>query len=75
MRRALLGVLLGATLVGSTSGCVNRFLVEPTSTEPHPLGYLYFVEQTGDQNSRLRRCEIHADNSVACETVFNQGKN
>jgi hypothetical protein len=58
-------------LLLSTGGCEpGRSLVQPRSFEPKELGYIYFVEQEPQGESRLKRCEILPDNSVKCAVEF-----
>ncbi len=52
-------------------GCAPpRELIHPTSAEAKELPYIYFVEQEQKKDSRLKRCEIAADNSSKCAVMF-----
>ena len=61
---ALIGLAIGA-------GCAPpRVLVQPRSAEAKELNYIYFVEQEQNKDSRLKRCEINADNTAKCAVQF-----
>ncbi|HEY3820455.1 MAG TPA: hypothetical protein VGL81_24990 [Polyangiaceae bacterium] len=71
MTRALLFSPTALALLLSTGGCEpTRALVQPRSVEPKELGYIYFIEQEAQKDSRLKRCEILPDNSVKCAVEF-----
>jgi hypothetical protein len=56
-------------LTGSV-GCTPRLLLQPASAEAKELNYIYFVEQEEKKDSRLKRCEINADNTTKCAVMF-----
>lgn len=47
-----------------------RELIKPASAEAKEFNYIYFVEQEQKKDSRLKRCEIAADNSAKCAVMF-----
>jgi hypothetical protein len=72
MRHALIGFALLLL-----AGCApTRVLVQPGMTPhfPEPAAgepdYVYLVEQESGQDSRLMKCDIAPDNSVACATQY-----
>ncbi|HYJ07656.1 MAG TPA: hypothetical protein VEX18_01570 [Polyangiaceae bacterium] len=68
MSKVLLVTLAG---LGLLAGCAPpRVLVQPASAEAKELNYIYFVEQEQNKDSRLKRCEITADNSTKCAVQF-----
>lgn len=68
MSKTLLIALAG---LGMVAGCAPpRVLVQPSSAEAKEFNYIYFVEQEQNKDSRLKRCEIAADNSAKCAVQF-----
>lgn len=58
-------------MVSAAAGCATpRELIKPASAEPKEFNYIYFVEQEQKKDSRLKRCEIAADNSAKCAVMF-----
>jgi hypothetical protein len=52
-------------------GCQQpRDLIQPRSAVAQELNYIYFVEQEQKKDSRLKRCEINADNTAKCAVQF-----
>ena len=52
-------------------GCAQpRELIQPRSATAQELNYIYFVEQEQKKDSRLKRCEINADNTAKCAVQF-----
>ncbi len=47
-----------------------RELIKPASAEAKEFNYIYFVEQEQKKDSRLKRCEINADNTAKCAVMF-----
>ena len=71
MTRAFVVPSATLALFFSMSGCTpTRLLIQPQSFEPRELGYIYFVEQEAQKDSRLERCEIQPDNTVKCAVQF-----
>ncbi len=59
------------TFAALGAGCAPpRELIQPASAEAKEFNYIYFVEQEQKKDSRLKRCEIAADNSAKCAVMF-----
>ncbi len=55
----------------AAAGCAPpRELIQPASAEAKEFNYIYFVEQEQKKDSRLKRCEINADNTAKCAVMF-----
>lgn len=66
-----LSLLLALATLSSLAGCAPpRVLVQARSAEAKELNYIYFVEQEQNKDSRLKRCEVSADNSAKCAVQF-----
>ena len=64
-------LLIGAAFATVGVGCgVPRELIKPASAEAKEFNYIYFVEQEQKKDSRLKRCEINADNTAKCAVMF-----
>jgi|GEM_PF-5222109 len=64
-------LLIATTFAAVGVGCAPpRELIKPSSAEAKELNYIYFVEQEQKKDSRLKRCEIAADNSAKCAVMF-----
>lgn len=62
---------LAALAASAINGCaVPRELIQPASAEAKEFNYIYFVEQEQKKDSRLKRCEINADNTAKCAVMF-----
>jgi len=67
-------------LLVMSAGCAKRVLLAPhampTDTrdgfKPPPTSgdYVYFVEQEEEKDSRIKKCDIRPDNTVACTTQY-----
>ena len=67
----LLSLLIATTFAAVGAGCAPpRELIQPSSAEAKEFNYIYFVEQEQKKDSRLKRCEIAADNSAKCAVMF-----
>lgn len=64
-------LMLAVTFAALGVGCAPpRELIRPASAEAKELPYIYFVEQEQKKDSRLKRCEIAADNTAKCAVMF-----
>jgi len=64
-------LMIAATFAAVGVGCAPpRELIQPASAEAKEFNYIYFVEQEQKKDSRLKRCEIAADNSAKCAVMF-----
>jgi len=64
-------LLVAATFATVGVGCAPpRELIQPASAEAKEFNYIYFVEQEQKKDSRLKRCEIAADNTAKCAVMF-----
>ncbi|HYP88506.1 MAG TPA: hypothetical protein VEQ59_10135 [Polyangiaceae bacterium] len=64
-------LLVAATAASALAGCgTPRELLQPASAEAKEFNYIYFVEQEQKKDSRLKRCEIAADNTAKCAVMF-----
>lgn len=64
-------LLIAAAFAAVGAGCAPpRELIQPASAERKEFNYIYFVEQEQKKDSRLKRCEIAADNSTKCAVMF-----
>ena len=64
-------LMLAVVAASSVLGCAPpRELIQPASAEAKEFNYIYFVEQEQKKDSRLKRCEIAADNSAKCAVMF-----
>jgi hypothetical protein len=64
-------LLLAVTAATAAVGCAPpRELIQPSSAEAKEFNYIYFVEQEQKKDSRLKRCEIAADNTAKCAVMF-----
>lgn len=64
-------LMLAVTFAAIGVGCAPpRELIQPASAEAKELPYIYFVEQEQKKDSRLKRCEIAADNTAKCAVMF-----
>ena len=69
MKKIAFLLLASYALVGL--GCPPpRELIQPASAERKEFNYIYFVEQEQKKDSRLKRCEIAADNTTKCAVMF-----
>lgn len=63
--------LLAASFAAMGAACAPpRELIKPSSAEAKEFNYIYFVEQEQKKDSRLKRCEINADNTAKCAVMF-----
>lgn len=64
-------LMLGVMAASLSVGCAPpRELIQPASAEAKEFNYIYFVEQEQKKDSRLKRCEINADNTAKCAVMF-----
>jgi len=64
-------LLVAVTSASFVVGCAPpRELIQPASAEAKEFNYIYFVEQEQKKDSRLKRCEIAADNTAKCAVMF-----
>ncbi len=64
-------LMLTVVAAFSAVGCAQpRELIQPRSAVAQEFNYIYFVEQEQKKDSRLKRCEINADNTAKCAVQF-----
>jgi hypothetical protein len=69
--KTLAFLLIAASFAALGVGCAPpRELIQPASAEAKEFPYIYFVEQEEKKDSRLKRCEINADNTAKCAVMF-----
>lgn len=69
--KTLAFLLITASFAALGVGCAPpRELIQPASAEAKEFPYIYFVEQEEKKDSRLKRCEINADNTAKCAVMF-----
>jgi len=64
-RHIILAAIVAAAF---TTGCKVRALLKPQYGEPE--NHIYFIEQEQMKDSRIKKCDIAADNSVSCATQY-----
>jgi hypothetical protein len=65
-RNAQFLVLVVGAMVLNLAGCAGRSIQMPIRAAGPQRDYIYFVEDDGAHDSRIKKCDILPDNSVRC---------